>query len=109
MPDKLKPDTILTAWLYRVAYRTAIDVVRRESRRQDRKQKALEMPPAILLATRLRRFRMVVRERTKGMRLRCGEGNGFPIQPRPRLSIPPFSWWPRGTDRRQNNTTQGIT
>ena len=41
--DKLKPDTVLTAWLYRVAYRTAIDVVRRESRRQDREQKALEM------------------------------------------------------------------
>ena len=40
---KLKPDTILTAWLHRVAYRTAIDVVRRESRRQDREQKALEI------------------------------------------------------------------
>lgn len=40
--DKLKPDTILTAWLYRVAYRTAIDVVRSESRRQLREQKATE-------------------------------------------------------------------
>ena len=35
---KLKPDTILTAWLYQVARRTAIDVVRREARRQLREQ-----------------------------------------------------------------------
>lgn len=41
--DKLKPDTILGAWLHRVAYRTAIDVVRGESRRQFREQKAMEM------------------------------------------------------------------
>jgi RNA polymerase sigma factor (sigma-70 family) len=41
--DKLKPDTILGAWLHRVAYRTAIDVVRTESRRQFREQKAMEM------------------------------------------------------------------
>jgi RNA polymerase sigma factor (sigma-70 family) len=40
---KLKPDTILTAWLYRVAYRTAVDVVRRESRRQHREQQAVEI------------------------------------------------------------------
>ncbi len=40
---ELSPDTILTAWLYRVAYRTAIDVVRSESRRQFREQKAIEM------------------------------------------------------------------
>ena len=40
---KLKPDTILTAWLYQVARRTAIDVVRRESRRQLREQIAVEM------------------------------------------------------------------
>ena len=39
----LKPDTVLTAWLYRVAYRTAIDVVRHESRRQAREQIAMEM------------------------------------------------------------------
>ena len=39
----LKPDTVLTAWLYRVAYRTAIDVVRHESRRQAREQVATEM------------------------------------------------------------------
>src|SRR3954471_6555166 len=31
---KLKPETVLTAWLYQVTRRTAIDVVRRESRRQ---------------------------------------------------------------------------
>jgi RNA polymerase sigma factor (sigma-70 family) len=40
---KLKPDTILTAWLYAVARRTAIDVVRKESRRQLREQIAVEM------------------------------------------------------------------
>jgi len=40
---KLKPDTILTAWLYQVTRRTAIDVVRRENRRQFREQIASEM------------------------------------------------------------------
>jgi RNA polymerase sigma factor (sigma-70 family) len=40
---KLKPDTILTAWLYQVARRTAIDVVRHESRRQLCEQIAVEM------------------------------------------------------------------
>jgi RNA polymerase sigma factor (sigma-70 family) len=40
---KLNPDTILTAWLYSVARRTAIDVVRKESRRQMREQIAVEM------------------------------------------------------------------
>ena len=40
---QLKPDTILTAWLYAVARRTAIDVVRQESRRQLREQIAVEM------------------------------------------------------------------
>jgi len=40
---KLRPDTILTAWLYEVARRTAIDLVRKESRRQLRERAALEM------------------------------------------------------------------
>lgn len=40
---KLKHDTTLPAWLYRVAYRTAVDVIRKESRRQNREQKAVEM------------------------------------------------------------------
>jgi RNA polymerase sigma factor (sigma-70 family) len=40
---KLKPDTILTAWLYQVTRRTAIDMVRRESRRQLREQIVTEM------------------------------------------------------------------
>jgi RNA polymerase sigma factor (sigma-70 family) len=40
---KLKSDTILTAWLYSVTRRTAIDVVRKESRRQLREQIAVEM------------------------------------------------------------------
>jgi len=40
---RLKPDTIVTAWLYHVTRRKAIDVVRRESRRQLREQVASEM------------------------------------------------------------------
>ena len=39
---KLKPDTILTAWLYQVTRRTAIDVIRRESRRHIREQIAAQ-------------------------------------------------------------------
>src|SRR5438876_1415362 len=35
---KLKPKTILSAWLYQVTRRTAIDVIRRESRRQFRER-----------------------------------------------------------------------
>ena len=41
--DKLNSETILTAWLYAVARRTAIDVIRKESRRQLREQIAVEM------------------------------------------------------------------
>jgi RNA polymerase sigma factor (sigma-70 family) len=41
--EKLPPNTILTAWLYQVTRRTAIDVVRRESRRQARERLAVEM------------------------------------------------------------------
>ncbi len=40
---RLAPDTILTAWLYQVTRRTAIDVVRRETRRQLRERLASEM------------------------------------------------------------------
>ena len=40
---RLKPDTILTAWLYSVTRRTAIDLIRKESRRQLREQIAVEM------------------------------------------------------------------
>jgi uncharacterized protein (TIGR03435 family) len=40
---KLKPGTILTAWLYSVTRWTAIDVVHKESRRQLREQIAVEM------------------------------------------------------------------
>jgi RNA polymerase sigma factor (sigma-70 family) len=40
---KLKPDTVLAAWLYQVTRRTAIDVVRREAGRQLREQIATEM------------------------------------------------------------------
>jgi RNA polymerase sigma factor (sigma-70 family) len=40
---KLNSETILTAWLYSVTRRTAIDVIRKESRRQLREQIAVEM------------------------------------------------------------------
>ena len=40
---RLAPDTILTAWLYQVTRRTAVDVVRREARRQVREQIACEL------------------------------------------------------------------
>src|SRR6266436_1527802 len=40
---RLKADTTLTAWLYQVTRRTAIDVVRGEVRRQLREQIAVEM------------------------------------------------------------------
>jgi RNA polymerase sigma factor (sigma-70 family) len=49
--DKLRPDTILAAWLYRVAYRTAVDVVRREARRQNREQKAVVMAAMNLVSS----------------------------------------------------------
>src|SRR6185369_5259365 len=41
--QRLAPDTILTAWLYQVTRREAIDVVRREASRQLREQIATEM------------------------------------------------------------------
>ena len=41
--QRLVPDTVLAAWLYQVTRRTAIDVVRREARRQAREQIATEM------------------------------------------------------------------
>ena len=46
---RLRPDTILTAWLYTVTRRAAISVIRRESRRQAREQLAAQMNE--LLAT----------------------------------------------------------
>src|SRR5713101_6886812 len=47
----LAPDTILTAWLYQVTRRTAINVVRREARRQLREQIATEMNAVNATAT----------------------------------------------------------
>ena len=41
--ERLKPNTVLTAWLYQVTTRTAIDVVRREARRTLREQVAVEL------------------------------------------------------------------
>jgi len=41
--QQLAQDTILSAWLYAVARRTAIDAVRREARRQKREQLAMEL------------------------------------------------------------------
>jgi RNA polymerase sigma factor (sigma-70 family) len=40
---KLNSETVLTAWLYQVTRHTAIDVVRREARRQAREQIAFQM------------------------------------------------------------------
>lgn len=40
---QLQPDTVVAAWLYQVTRRAAIDVVRREARRQLREQIATEM------------------------------------------------------------------
>lgn len=40
---RLAPDTVLSAWLYQVTRRTAVDVVRREVRRQAREQVACEL------------------------------------------------------------------
>ncbi len=40
---RLRPDSVLGAWLYRVTRRTAIDLIRRESRRQARERLAAEM------------------------------------------------------------------
>lgn len=40
---KLKADTVLVAWLHAVTRRTAVDVIRKESRRQLREQLAIEM------------------------------------------------------------------
>src|ERR1041385_1057907 len=39
----LKVNTVLPAWLYEVTRRTAVDLIRKESRRQSREQKVLEM------------------------------------------------------------------
>jgi RNA polymerase sigma factor (sigma-70 family) len=39
----LKPKTVLPAWLHRVTYHAAVDVVRREARRQARERIACEM------------------------------------------------------------------
>ncbi len=39
----LAPNTILSAWLYQVTRRTAIDAIRRETRRRQREQAAYEM------------------------------------------------------------------
>src|SRR5271169_6075350 len=41
--EQLAPGTVLTAWLYRVTRRNAIDVVRREARRQLREQVSIEL------------------------------------------------------------------
>src|SRR5262245_22231894 len=40
---KLRRNTLLTGWLYQVTRRTAVDMIRRESRRQARERLAQEM------------------------------------------------------------------
>jgi RNA polymerase sigma factor (sigma-70 family) len=49
--ERLAPDTILTAWLYQVTRRTAIDVVRREASRQLREQVSVELTAMNATAT----------------------------------------------------------
>lgn len=41
--ERLAQDTVVTAWLYTVTCRTAVDVIRREARRQEREQIAQEL------------------------------------------------------------------
>lgn len=41
--QRLKPDTVVSAWLYQVAHRTAVDSIRRETRRAAREQIAVQM------------------------------------------------------------------
>ena len=41
--DKLTANTVVAAWLYEVTRRKAVDIVRREARRQLREQIATEM------------------------------------------------------------------
>ena len=45
MAEQLKPDTLLSSWLYTVTYRTAVDVIRTEVRRRALEQVATEMNP----------------------------------------------------------------
>ena len=40
---RLKPDTVLAAWLYQVTRRKVVDVARRETSRQQRRRIATEM------------------------------------------------------------------
>jgi RNA polymerase sigma factor (sigma-70 family) len=40
---RLKADTVLPAWLYEVTRRTSVDLIRKESRRQMREQRLLDM------------------------------------------------------------------
>lgn len=40
---RLRSDTVVSAWLYQVAHRTAVDAVRREARRATREQVAVQM------------------------------------------------------------------
>lgn len=41
--SRLQPDTVVSAWLYKVTHRTAVDAIRREARRQTREQRAANM------------------------------------------------------------------
>ena len=49
--NRLSPNTLLAAWLYRVTHHTAANVVRREARRRAREQIALEMSALNATAT----------------------------------------------------------
>lgn len=41
--NRLRPGTVVSAWLYQVAHRTAVDAIRREMRRQAREHVAVSM------------------------------------------------------------------
>ncbi|MGO9199985.1 MAG: RNA polymerase sigma factor [Limisphaerales bacterium] len=59
---RFAPDTILTAWLYQVTRRTAIDVVRREARRRSREQIATEVNAVSAAATEWTRIEPLLDE-----------------------------------------------
>ncbi|MGO9202650.1 MAG: sigma-70 family RNA polymerase sigma factor [Limisphaerales bacterium] len=59
---RFAPDTVLTAWLYQVTRRTAIDVVRREARRRLRERIATEMNAVSATATEWTRIEPLLDE-----------------------------------------------
>ncbi len=71
---ELAPNTILTAWLYEVTHREAIDVVRREARRQLRERIATEMNALNVTADDWRQIEPILDEAMQALdeRRSCG-------------------------------------